>query len=109
MLSIGRAVMDAAPQWRPPLRALPSAAAPDDRRSVSARPRRGLPDLATGDLRPNGGMKGGAVLPRDQTRLAARQLDNAPGSARPATDGRPYGRGATPETPLACSSAASPS
>ena len=75
----------------------------------SARPRQGLPDLVTGDLRPNGGMKVGAALPRDQTRLAVRQLDNAPGSVRPAAEGKSYSRGARPETPVACSRAASPS
>ncbi len=40
---------------------LPPAAAPDERRSAPARPRRGLPGLGAGDLRPNGDVKLGAV------------------------------------------------
>src|SRR5215213_6505311 len=56
------------------LRPLPSAAAPDDRRSVPPRPRQGLPGVAAGDMRANGGVNLTAVLPRDQARPEARPL-----------------------------------
>src|SRR4051794_35720179 len=56
---------------------LPSAATPDDRGSVPARSRRGLPGVATGDGRPDRSVNTRNVVLRDQTRPSGRQLDNA--------------------------------
>ena len=65
------------------LRPLPSTSASDDRRSVSPRSRQGLPDLAAGDVCPNGSMNIHTVLPRHRARLVACQVDNASGAISP--------------------------
>jgi hypothetical protein len=84
----------ALPRWRPlagtkrpgpavpvgtrhDLRALPSAPAPDDRRSVPPRSRQGVSDLAAGDVRPNGGVNARAAPPLGRTRPVPGQVDNA--------------------------------
>lgn len=59
------------------LRPLSPAAAPDDRRAVPPRPRRGLPGLAAGDLSPARCVNAKTIAPLDPAQPSQQQLGDA--------------------------------